>query len=153
MIWFPACCSTSAAGCQEQPEWQWADPRDPLEICPFTHRPTLPPPREGRTRGRHPTPAGATPRKHSSRRAAGFLLWAFGSLRFRASVVARAPRVEVGTLCSRRVTVWHRTRLSSAAAFQSHAGRVSAARRGGISLFSRELFGNVNWFDVLVAKC
>lgn len=72
MIWFPACCSTSAAGCQEQPEWQWADPHDPLEICPFTHQPTRPPPREGRTRGCHPTPAGPTPRKHRSRQAAGF---------------------------------------------------------------------------------
>lgn len=72
MIWFPACCSTSAAGCQEQPWWQWADPHDPLEICPFTHQPTLPTPREGRTRGCHPTPAGPTPRKQRSRQAAGF---------------------------------------------------------------------------------
>lgn len=72
MIRFPACCSTSAAGCQEQAEWQWADPHDPLEICPFTHQPTRPPPREGRTRGCHPTPAGPTPRKHRSRQAAGF---------------------------------------------------------------------------------
>lgn len=36
-----------------------------------------------------------------------------------------------------RVTIWHRTRLSSAAACQSHAGRVSATRRGGITFSLR----------------
>lgn len=82
MIWLPALRLDLC--CQEQPEWQWAGPRDPLEICPFTHQPTPHPPplREGRTRGCHPTPAEPTPRKHRSRQAAGFLLWAFGSFTF-----------------------------------------------------------------------
>lgn len=154
MIWFPACCSTSAAGCQEQPEWQWADPRDPLEICPFTHRPTLPTPDE---KGVH---VGVTPpqldRHPENTRVVGLLGFWCGLLDLYVS--GRVSLLERCTLRSGlfvpvvspfgtgRVCHLQLPSRVMPAGFQQLGGEV-------FLFFSRQLFGNVNWLDVLVAKC
>lgn len=144
MILFPACRLTSAAGSQEQPEGQWVDLQDPLEICPFTHQPTLPP-REGRARGCHPTPAGPaqqdTPKTQDSS-GCSILVWAFGSYVSGRISLLECCKLRSGLfvpVAALRVTIWHRARLSSAAACQNHAVWVSATRRGGIT-FSLRVF-------------
>lgn len=138
---FPACCSTSAAGSQEQPEWQWADLQDPLEICisrisrPSHHE-------KGVHVGVTQPPAGSTQQdtpKTQDSSGCSILGWVLdltflGEYRCLSAANWDRDFVPVAAL---RVTIWHRTRLSSAAACQSHAGPVSATRRGGITFSLR----------------
>lgn len=148
---FPAYGSTSVAGSQEQRR------SGPISghagALPFNAS-ANPPPQKGRARGWHPTPPephNETPRKH---RASGcsVLVRAFGSY-----VLVRLSLPECCSLRSGlvvpvatlRVTIWHQTHLSSAAACQSHASRISATRRGGIN-FSLKTFGTFQRLKVLM---
>lgn len=148
---FPAYGSTSVAGSQEQRR------SGPISghagALPFNAS-ANPPPQKGRARGWHPTPPephNETPRKHRASGCSG-LVQAFGSY-----VLVRLSLLECCSLRSGlavpvatlRVTIWHQTHLSSAAACQSHASRISATRRGGIN-FSLKTFGTFQRLKVLM---
>lgn len=151
---FPACCSTSAAGSQAQPEGQWLDLQDPLEICPFTHQPTQAH-RGGRARWRHPTPAGPILRKHRTRQVARFwcgLLDLSFLGQYRCLSAANWGRDS--WIPSRRFVspfgtgrVCHLQLLARVmpAGFQQLGGEVL--------LLLWEPFGNVNWLHFFVVKC
>lgn len=138
---FPACCSTSAAGAQEQPVWQWADLQH-LWRSALSRISQLAHPERGVHVGVTLTPLDRHPRKHRARRGCSIPVEAFGSngsgrisslecRKFRSGLF-----VPVAAL---RVAIWHQTRASSAAACQKNAGQVSATRRGGIT-FSLSAF-------------
>lgn len=146
MVSFPSCGSTSAAGSQEQPEGQWADLLSgPFGDLPF-HASANPPTPRRAAGGCHPSPAGPTPRKHSS--GCSILVWPFGFHVYGRISLLDCCKLRSGLfvpVSALRVTIWHRTRLSSAAACQSHAGRVSATWRGGMN-FSLRVFWKCELF-------
>lgn len=126
---FPAYGSTSAAGSQERRR------SGPIsETCPFTHQPTRPP-RKGRARGWHSNPAGPTQQDTPQTQVARFW-YGLLDLTFLGDYICLSA-ADLLIPSPLRVNIWHQTHLSSAAACQSHADRISATRRRGINFSLR----------------
>lgn len=134
---FPAYGSTSAAGSQEQRrsgpifETRWSaalsrinQPAHPEKGVHVGGTQTQP--------DRH----NKTPRKHRRLREVARFWYGLLDLTFLGDCLCLSA-ADLLFPSPLRVTIWHQTRLSSAAACQSHADRISATRRGGINFSLR----------------